>query len=111
MIGDSLGDNLGIRVLDLSWNSFGSDKIEYLDDVGKRIGNGINNDILLHLDLSYNMMSEKACMDLGDCLKENHTLLGIHVTGNACEIDGMGFISKQLKKPADAYDEDLFISK
>jgi hypothetical protein len=36
-------------------------------------------------------MSEVTCRIIGKKLKKNHTLFGIHMAGNACYVDSLGF--------------------
>jgi len=52
----------------------------------------MKNRTLLHLDISFNSFSAEDMMALSDGLRENHTLLGIHVEGNNAKIDTLGFI-------------------
>ena len=60
--------------------------------IGRAWGNGLkNNTSLVHLDLSNNQMSEVTCRIIGKKLKKNHTLFGIHMAGNACYVDSLGF--------------------
>lgn len=48
--------------------------------------------VLFHLDLSYNGFCSAHCAALGEALRHNHTLFGLHVTGNEASIDDVGFI-------------------
>jgi len=45
---------------------------------------------LIHLDLSHNNIGSNELNELSNNLKDNHTLVGLHLTGNECTIDGMG---------------------
>lgn len=47
---------------------------------------------LMHLDISYNNINYIDCLHLEETVKQNHTLLGIHVDGNDMTIDSLGFI-------------------
>ena len=52
-----------------------------------------NNARLTHLDLSYcNLEGERVLGTLADGLQDNHTLLGLHLRGNAMRIDCRGFL-------------------
>jgi hypothetical protein len=52
-----------------------------------------HNARLTHLDLSYcNLAGERVFNILSDGLKDNHTLLGLHVRGNGLRIDCRGFL-------------------
>jgi len=48
--------------------------------------------VLFHLDLSYNSIGAPDCGILGDGLKRNHTLFGLHLTGNEATVDELGFV-------------------
>ena len=52
---------------------------------------------LIHLDISYNNLNFTDCKLIGEKSKNNHTLLGIHVDGNAMEINCLGFINPKDK--------------
>ncbi len=56
------------------------------------------------MDLSYNSLDKKACEELGKAIHDNHTLWGLHLLGNECILDSMGFIRpgrKTLKQTRD----------
>jgi Ca2+-binding EF-hand superfamily protein len=55
--------------------------------------------VLFHLDLSYNGMSAEDCAVFGEGLKQNHTLFGLHLSGNGAIVDELGFI---VPSPPDA---------
>lgn len=48
---------------------------------------------LIHLDISHNNLSTTDAKFISEEIKDNHTILGIHVDGNEMTIDGLGFIS------------------
>ena len=55
---------------------------------------------LIHLDISHNNIPYEDCKLIAEKSKANHAILGIHVDGNAMEINCLGFISpieKELK--------------
>ena len=55
---------------------------------------------LVHLDISHNNINYEDCKLIAEKSKSNHAILGIHVDGNAMEIDCLGFITpieKDLK--------------
>lgn len=91
---DSLAKNNTLMVLDLSWNSIGKSKIS-AESIGKALK---ANYTLAHLDLSYNSISAEDAIIIGEYLKPNRTLLGLHMTGNACEVDPRGFINITSKR-------------
>jgi len=51
------------------------------------------NTTLAHLDLSHNNITAKELNELGNNTKDNHTLIGLHLTGNEASIDGAGYIN------------------
>jgi hypothetical protein len=50
------------------------------------------NKELTHLDISFNRIGPAECSVLAKTLATNHTLIGLHVEGNACVIDAEGFL-------------------
>ena len=50
------------------------------------------NTELMHLDISYNNISYTDAKEISEHVKDNHTILGIHVDGNNMWIDELGFI-------------------
>jgi hypothetical protein len=48
---------------------------------------------LIHLDISHNNINYEDCKIIAEKSKLNHAILGIHVDGNAMEINCLGFIS------------------
>ena len=51
-----------------------------------------SNTQLVHLDLSYNSFERRELEVIGEALKENHTLMGLHIEGNEGRLDPQGFI-------------------
>ena len=47
---------------------------------------------LLHLDLSYNNINTVDSKAISEHIKDNHTILGIHVDGNDMWVDELGFV-------------------
>ena len=47
---------------------------------------------LVHLDLSFNAFGEEDIRAIADGLVENHSLLGLHMDGNRCDVDQLGFV-------------------
>ena len=50
------------------------------------------NTELLHLDISYNNINYIDSKSISENIKENHTILGIHVDGNNMWVDELGFV-------------------
>jgi hypothetical protein len=47
---------------------------------------------LKHLDLSHNYITYNECEVIAEGLKENHSLIGLHIAGNECILDSKGFV-------------------
>ena len=56
---------------------------------------------LIHLDISHNNLNFSDCKLIAEKSKNNHVILGIHVDGNAMEINCLGFINPQEKLKRD----------
>ena len=98
----ALTQNKKIKILDLSWNALGSyNKIgDY--SVGKCLGEYLkDNKSLIHLDISFNGISKSDCILIGEGIKDNHTLLGIHLRGNEGTVDTLGFVKESREKAKD----------
>jgi len=67
-LAEALKNTVTLKMLDLAWNSMGSGME---GKIGSILGEALQLDVLLHLDISYNKFSKKDCLDLGDKLKEN----------------------------------------
>jgi Ran GTPase-activating protein (RanGAP) involved in mRNA processing and transport len=93
-ISKCLESNENLQELDLAWNGIGRHR-ETAAAIASMLA---SNHILRHLDLSHNSMDEGMCMQIGAGLAQNQTLLGIHMIGNQCSIDALGFI-KPSRKP------------
>jgi Ran GTPase-activating protein (RanGAP) involved in mRNA processing and transport len=87
---EGLTENESLRHLDLSWNSLGRSSSLLNAKSLSRCLSGQQS--LQHLDLSNNYFNQKECEILGDGLKVNKKIYGIHVQGNDCEIDAKGYI-------------------
>ena len=87
---EGLGQTDGLRVLDLSWNSLGRDTSL---ECAKVLGHCFKlNSTLQHLDLSYNFFTLAECEVLAERIKDNHNIIGLHMTGNEGYVDPQGFI-------------------
>jgi len=91
LIAKSLINNRSLIVLDGSFNSLGLSLNNKSAHEFKNMF--IENRTLIHLDLSYNSFSESALKILKEGLKENHTILGLHLQGNKAFIDSKGFLN------------------
>lgn len=84
-----LKENDTLEAIDCSWNSFGS-SIEAIESLCKFLQ---CESQLKHLDISNNRISFESSESIARAIHNNHTLLGIHIEGNHCTIDHLGFIS------------------
>ena len=50
------------------------------------------NKSLIHLDMSHNNMPFIDCEIIADGLKDNHSIYGLHWTGNQGYVDNQGFV-------------------
>lgn len=90
MIFEGIEKNYTLRELDLSWNSIGSNATS--EEIEKIASVVAKQRELLHLDLSYNYFTVDESRILGEALKHNHQILGLHMEGNNCKIDSNGFL-------------------
>jgi hypothetical protein len=58
------------------------------------------NKTLIHLDLSHNNLKRIDCQIIDEGLKQNHTLLGIHMIGNEVNTDSLGFFKDSEHDPS-----------
>jgi Leucine-rich repeat (LRR) protein len=88
----ALMTNKQILKLDVSWNAIGT-KTEKTFSVSTALSDMLlNNSSLIHLDLSQNQLSVQDCTIISEGLKQNHSLLGFHMTGNQAQIDTYGYL-------------------
>ena len=55
----------------------------------------LRNDTLKHIDISYNRYNKAEVEIIAEALKANHTVLGMHVEGNAASYDPKGYLIAQ----------------
>eukprot|EP00930_Biecheleria_cincta_P042856 TRINITY_DN29493_c0_g1_i1.p1 TRINITY_DN29493_c0_g1~~TRINITY_DN29493_c0_g1_i1.p1 ORF type:complete len:1004 (-),score=210.82 TRINITY_DN29493_c0_g1_i1:50-3061(-) len=76
--------------LDVSWNCLGntggSASMAALSKALRQESS------LVHLDLSYNSLRCQDCQVLAEGLRDNHSLIGLHLVGNAASVDADGFV-------------------
>lgn len=85
----ALEQNQKIRHIDLSWNSLGTGKP---GEFGEGFGNVINHPRFYHVNISYNDLVWKDCELIGNAIKDNHTLYGLHMNGNQASVDLYGYV-------------------
>ena len=44
------------------------------------------------MDLSHNEFTQEACRLIGQGVKNNHNIYGLHMAGNGCMVDSVGHI-------------------
>jgi hypothetical protein len=88
-------------LFDGSFNLFGGKRN---GEFGIKMGEACNKGILRHLDISYNSMDKNECDKFGETIHDNHTLWGLHMMGNDCLVDSMGFIRTGLKNKVSTRD-------
>ena len=81
-------ENDTLTSVDISWNSIGSSD-EAVDALCACLA---VESQLQHLDLSNNRISFSLAEKIGKSLVDNHTLLGLHLEGNHCRVDHLGFV-------------------
>jgi hypothetical protein len=67
----------------------------------------VKNKTLVHLDFSFNQFKINDVQVLGEGLKQNHSILGIHLMGNYAKVDELGFITPE--KAMDEATSHVFI--
>jgi len=77
--------------IDIAWNSVGpSNSMRAAQAISAVLRESAS---LYHCDLSYNGMDADACAILADGIRDNHSLYGLHVVGNAVTMDADGFLT------------------
>ena len=80
-----------MKVLDISFNSFGSPASL---EVGKVLAKALkDHSKLFHLDISHNKFNAANVKILGSGLATNHHIMGVHVCGNEAQVDSLGFVN------------------
>jgi hypothetical protein len=92
-----------VMTVDVSNNSLGTPEAEGMHGPVMRALKALlrNNSNLTHLDLSWNALRKDMCMKIGEWIKSNHCLYGLHITGNkGCAMDSRGFIRRRINLPS-----------
>lgn len=92
-LADALSVNEKLLVFDCSFNSFGSSEKNQSAKSWKNML--MENKTLVHIDLSHNGFKLQDCTIIAEGLKQNHTILGIHMAGNAGSIDVLGYLNPE----------------
>lgn len=88
---NSLVQSKTIKYLDLKWNNIGA----FIPSPGKlaqALSNLFKAGVIWHLDISYNQINHLECYKLGTLIKDNHSVIGLHMNGNEGYLDPLGFI-------------------
>ncbi|DAZ92574.1 TPA: hypothetical protein N0F65_012804 [Lagenidium giganteum] len=95
---ESLKFHASLRAVDLSWNSLDSNELLKPRSIVNALADALaNNKVLSHLDLSNNHLDMEDCNILARQLEYNHTLVGLHMSGNCGSMDSRGYlIPKQI---------------
>ena len=79
-----------LQQLDLSWNPLGSTTA---GDCVSGLATALSKcSTLTHLDISHTNLTVDQGSRIGEALKTNYTLVGIHVAGNPFFVNAQGFI-------------------
>ncbi len=98
-LADAIRESNYLECFDISWNAIGT-TADQQRNVAKSISDMLeSNRSLTHLDLSHNNLNTIDCASIAEGLRKNHTLLGLHMTGNQSKIDAYG----QLMPDAQAW--------
>ena len=86
--------NKSIVILDISFNPIGSQhpKPGLINSLKKFALYFKRDETLIHLDMSHCGFTKEDTLILNKGLKFNHSLLGIHMTGNDAGIDHQGYL-------------------
>ena len=82
-------ENFGIKVLNLGWNMIGNFMSNSFAD---KLAIVLKDENLIHLDICHNSIKENTLLIIEQALYSNHSLFGLHVDGNECVIDSIGFM-------------------
>ena len=86
----ALQGNGSLKTVDLSFNALGNRARPLVSQALSRTLQ--TNHTLTHLDLSHNHFGQRECRLLGQALNDNHSLMGLHLEGNAAYADSRGFL-------------------
>lgn len=87
---EGLSENISLLELDISWNGLGRDALSHA--VIKINECFVKNNTLRHIDLSNNRFTSNESEVMASGLMHNHTICGVHVEGNNCSLDAMGYL-------------------
>mmetsp|Transcript_37898 Transcript_37898/g.118794 ORF Transcript_37898/g.118794 Transcript_37898/m.118794 type:complete len:761 (-) Transcript_37898:39-2321(-) len=96
-LGQAIERNQCLEILDLSNNRLGNsvhfDNPEEDEEPWKLFSEGLSNSkSLQHVDLSHNQLGLPMSLVLGNHLKHNHRIVGLHMFGNDCRVTSLGYV-------------------
>jgi len=92
ILAGAIANNQTLQKFDISWNAIGT-RAEVIRQVASALSDMLaKNDTLLHLDLSQNQLTTADCATISVGLAANHSVMGIHMTGNGGSIDAYGHL-------------------
>lgn len=69
----------------------------------------MNNCKIVHLDISYNSIGLEDTKVIGELMKQNHSLYGIHYQGNEGYVDPNGFIVNHQTQSRFSYNRNSLL--
>ena len=105
----ALKRNQSLQIFDASFNSFGTGALKQKAKTPRKEQESeaftvaalkwskalALNTTLVHVDFSFNNFKEHDIRIIGEGLKENHSILGIHLMGNEAKVDELGFVTPE----------------
>jgi hypothetical protein len=82
---DRLNDSLEGAEEDNDFEAFSQSAMKWSQTIRK-------NNVLLHLDLSYNNFKKADVTHMNEGLRRNHSIMGLHFSGNDGTVDELGFV-------------------
>lgn len=96
-LANSLAKNTTLESLDLSWNAGGTSSDLHREAANALSSMFASNKSLTHIDLSNNQLGPTDCTIISQGLALNHTLLGLHMTGNSGRLDAYGTLIPEVE--------------
>lgn len=106
---DAVANNTSLKNLDVSWNMLGTKELKKNEKVITSMAAMVNSGTLAHLDISYNSLKQKECTMFGDLIRDNTSLFGLHMQGNACMVDTYGVVRTDKRYDIQNYGKDNLI--
>lgn len=92
ILAGAIATNQTLQKFDISWNAIGT-RAEVARQVAAALSDMLaKNETLLHLDLSQNQLTTADCATISVGLAANHSVMGLHMTGNGGSLDAYGHL-------------------